>query len=92
MFIGTLSKGKSLAGYIEKGLVEPHTLIERHTELVVEMILRGYTHLTPLRPRKIPRGGKIDVAANIEELKRRCPDCRKRIGDRQLNDLLSLHT
>lgn len=44
MFIGTISRGKSVRGYLEKGLLEVHSLYARHEELVEEMKRRGYNH------------------------------------------------
>jgi len=44
MFVGTLSRGKSVKGYLEKGLLEVHNLYWRHEELVEEMKRRGTVH------------------------------------------------
>jgi hypothetical protein len=80
MFMGCIKKGTSLKGYIDKGLVEIHNITNRHNELVVEMLKRGYKHKSPMDEilpcREI---GSVDSKCNIEELKRRCPKCRERI-------------
>ncbi len=75
MAVASLRLGKSVAGFLEKGLLELHSLRRRHDQLVAEMLRRGYRHSSPLGP--IPRrtGGKIDRRANRLELARRCPDC-----------------
>jgi len=80
MFIGTLIKGNSIQGYIDKGLYEPSKVYSRHQELVEEMIKRGYNHKSELPITNIPKTqGKVNIQENIEELKRRCIECRKRI-------------
>jgi len=82
MFAGSILKGKSLTGYIDDGLVEVHTLIERHAELVREMRRRDYNHSSPLPPglaEKLYTAGAVDELENLNELRRRCPLCRARI-------------
>lgn len=44
MFIATMRRGKSVKGYLQKGLLEVHNLYARHEELVEEMNRRGYNH------------------------------------------------
>jgi hypothetical protein len=77
MFMGTINQGKSLAGYINNGLVEVHLIRARHDFLVKEMKARGYNHQSPLDCGLLPRGGKISIAGNIKELKSRCKECRR---------------
>jgi hypothetical protein len=82
MFIGTLLKGNSIQGYIDKGLYEPSKVYSRHQELVEEMNNRGYKHKSELPFVDIPKiQGKVNIQENIEELKRRCPECKKRIEE-----------
>ena len=78
MLFGTIKKGTSIKGYLEKGLLETHNIQKRHNELVEEMIRRGYKHNTILEC-CYPESGCIDIEQNIKELYRRCPDCRERI-------------
>ena len=77
MAVGTLRLGKSVAGFLEKGLLELGGLRSRHDELVAEMLRRGYRHKSPLGPVPRRRGGRIDRRANARELARRCPDCMR---------------
>jgi hypothetical protein len=77
--IGSLNKGKSVKGHINKGQVEIHNIKSRHKELVKEMKLRGYKHQSPLKSFKPYKAGLIDRLKNIEELARRCKECRKLI-------------
>lgn len=84
MFVGTIQKGKSLAGYIDGGLVETDKINRRHDELVVEMLKRGMNHQSPLPKIKLPRQGTINVSGNLVELSKRCPDCRRRQEDNDL--------
>ncbi len=75
MVVASLRLGKSVAGFLEKGLLELHSLRQRHDELVAEMLRRGYRHNSPLGPVPRRKGGKIDRRANRLELARRCPEC-----------------
>lgn len=83
--VGTINKGISLKGYLEKGLIDPSMVIMRHRELVMEMIRRHYNHQTPLPT--IPGlwstvSNEIDVEENLKELCRRCPECKRLITRR----------
>ena len=81
MFCGTIRKGTSLKGYVEKGLVEVHNITKRHEDLKEEMIRRGMNHNSSLPECQFWEEGNISVVDNIEELKKRCPDCRQRINN-----------
>ena len=81
MFIGTINKGTSLKGYIEKGLVEVHNIEKRHDVLKDEMERRGMNHNSSLPECNLWEEGNISVVDNIEELKNRCPECRQRINN-----------
>ena len=82
MFVGSINKGTSMAGYLKAGQLEPAALQSRHDELVAEMLRRGYNHNTPLQP-TVPEfekaeyfGTLINREASLVELLRRCPECR----------------
>lgn len=79
MFAGTIRKGISIRGYIEKGQVNPARIYQRHQELVTEMVARQMNHQSPLLSTRGQLTAVVDVAANIVELHRRCPECRQRI-------------
>jgi len=82
MFAGSLDLGRSVAGFIEKGLVALSRLKTRHDVLATEIEQRGYRHSSPLKTKKTwPKAGKIEVEANLIELARRCPECRERQTD-----------
>lgn len=74
-------KGKSLKGYIDKGLVEVHNIKKRHEALAKEIKRRGMNHQSPLEDVSLYVSSKVDTEANIKELKRRCPDCLSRMND-----------
>lgn len=86
MFVGAINKGKSIQGYIDKGLVEVHNISNRHNELAFELLMRQtirspredhvYYHKSPLPQFKSYRAGYIDVESNLRELSGRCADCR----------------
>ena len=79
MTVGSMLKGKSLKGYLDKRLLFPGDIHFRHTALVVEMLKRGYNHLTPIPFVNGIQANNRDMVESISELTRRCPDCRKRI-------------
>lgn len=81
MILGSLKKQKSLAGFKERGLIELDKLKIRHDELANEILKRGFSHKSPLDlcGHSLYIYGKVDVENNLKELKKRCPDCRKRI-------------
>lgn len=90
MYAGSIKVKRSHFGYFSKGLLNPYALYPRHEELVREMKRRGLEgHLTsmhvPMRDLKrelfeysdYGATAKINKAANLRELARRCADCRK---------------
>jgi len=81
--IGTILHGKRLSNtkYIRDGLVEVHNIYKRHDEIVKEWTSRGYKHIKPLPKVELWVEGHVDSDANLVELKRRCPECRKRIEE-----------
>lgn len=82
MFVGVLNRGKSVKGYIKKGLLEIHNLEDRHAELAHEMSKRGMIHKSPLQEFKfeVVESGSVDCIENLQELIRRCSACRRRIN------------
>ncbi len=80
MFIGTINRGNSVKGYLEKGLLEIHSLYARHDELVREMKNRNYRHDSPTSKKwKQARNlGSVDKDKNLKQLIRRCSRCRER--------------
>lgn len=85
MFLGSLKKGKSVAGFLERRLLEPGSLLERHDELAGEMAKRGYVHKSLIlkeeadaaleRLSEKERAVKVDREASKVELGRRCGEC-----------------
>ncbi|NIW09756.1 MAG: hypothetical protein GWN33_03940 [Gammaproteobacteria bacterium] len=80
MFVGTISRGNSVKGYLDKGLLEVHSLYNRHDELVKEMKRRNYRHDSAISKKwkQARMLGSIDRQKNLEELINRCSRCRKR--------------
>jgi len=78
-FRGTIVKGKSVLGYILKGLVETGKIKERHDQLAKEMKRRGYKHQSEMGNFQVAPSGFVDVQKNLKELSNRCLECRKRI-------------
>jgi hypothetical protein len=82
MFIGALIKKRSIAGFISKGLYDSSKVYSRHDELVIEMTNRGINHKSPLLSIEIPVvESKVNIENNIQDLKNRCVECRKRIQE-----------
>jgi len=79
MFVGSINKGKSLKGFIDKGLVEISHIKQRHEDLKNEMISRGMNHNSELPECELWEEGNVDVEESISELIKRCPKCKKRI-------------
>lgn len=86
MFAGSIAKGTSMQGYLDKDLLSPHRLQDRHDTLSRELERRGGDHKSILvidaRHREAFTNEEwnrdIDVVAARKELHRRCPKCRKR--------------
>ena len=76
MFFGTIKKGKSLRGYVEKGLIETRHIKKRHEQLANELVRRGYKHKSNMENFSVKIEGKVDIEKNTQELRRRCTSCR----------------
>jgi len=85
MFIETISRGNSVKGYLERGLLEVHSLYNHHEELVREMKRRNYRHDSPITKKWIQARilGSIDKDKNVRQLISHCSRCRERY-DRML--------
>lgn len=77
--VGSLIKGKSIKGHVERGQIEVHNIKKRHAELVKELKSRGYKHQSPLKKFKSRKEGKINILENYRELEKRCEKCKKLI-------------
>jgi len=89
---GSIKKGRSLRGYIEKGQLDLSLLHERHNQLVREMLARGMNHQSELTIDNVPTlDSCVNVQRNLKDLMERCPNCRKRIEERKMHDQRSSH-
>ena len=78
-------KGHRIDG--RKGQILPLKMQERHDELVVEMLRRGYNHKSPYVQPDLSSygnltGWEVDVIRSVNDLCSRCSECRKRIQKR----------
>lgn len=73
--VGSLRKGKSIQGHLDRGHVEVHSIEKRHKALVKEMLARGYTHSSPLKSYRKFKAGNVNILENERELERRCKHC-----------------
>lgn len=83
------TKQRSIAGRVRyPAQIEPESMKERHDELAIEMLLRGMKHESPYTQPDLSylptdqRYVKANLAYNIADLSRRCPDCAARIRRR----------
>ena len=83
MFVGTIKKGISLAGYVTSNAVEITSLANRHSDLATEMLNRGYQHKSPLEsfstsnlPKEII-DYRVDSEKSLKSLLDRCPACKE---------------
>lgn len=87
MFGGSVEKGIRMDGYIQGGLLDPSQLAQRHDALAAEMIARGYRHMSPLPESWSTtmasryKAEEVSVESNLNELSRRCVECRKNIHE-----------
>lgn len=77
MFANNIKLGKRIQGYIDNGLVEVHNIVKRHERLVKEMKRRGFKHKSPISRPKLWKEGSVDVKRSVNDLKKRCKECRK---------------
>lgn len=86
MLAGTLARGRSIDGYIARGLLEPASMQDRHARLVDEMTLRGFRHQSTLPDVELgylpaaAREACVDTDSARRELARRCERCREALG------------
>ena len=82
MMVGSLRRGRSIAGHLDRGQLEPRAAKSRHRALTVEMRSRGYRHVSPLpghgRLTVKQQTAKVDAAWSLAELRRRCAECARR--------------
>lgn len=78
MLAGHLRVGRSVAGYLERGLLEPQNMKARHDELMIEMIRRGGKHRTPLVVDFDCPVGVVSRKQSFVDLRERCPRCVER--------------
>ena len=79
MLIGSLRSGKSIQGFLDRGLLEPQNIVSRHRALVREMLGRGYRHKSELNINfNISQIGEVDQEKSLWELLERCSECSTR--------------
>jgi hypothetical protein len=78
MLAGALSRGRSVQGFLERGLLEPQHMRSRHAALSREMKIRGYSHASPLPTVKISTHdiGHVSIRKSARNLAARCEECK----------------
>lgn len=74
MLAGTVGKGKSIAGYLKNGFVEPQNVGSRHDKLAREMKRRGFRHNSLLNI-YLRIEGHVDLNKSSGDLRKRCEKC-----------------
>lgn len=81
-------KRHSIKGRIDVVVeIEPESMKKRHDVLAKEMLRRGFNHQSPYEQPDLSylpdyqRYAKADVAYNLNDLKARCPECRRLINN-----------
>lgn len=79
-FIEAINRGSSVKGYLKNGLLEVHSLYNRHEELVEELRRRDYKHNSEIdtRWKEADQLGSIDRSKNLNQLIVRCRKCEER--------------
>ena len=77
MLVGSLQRGRSISGFLSRGLLEPQNIRERHAALVAEMTRRGYSHNSELAEYATDITGKVDREKSLRDLSGRCAECAK---------------
>jgi len=79
MLAGSLKRGKSIKGHLDKGQLEPALLYERHAALAKEMVRRGMNHRSDPDPVDVSQWdvGYVDVKKSLKDLYERCEKCRE---------------
>jgi hypothetical protein len=82
MLVGSLLHGRSIQGFLDRGLLEPSAIYTRHADLALEMSRRGLRHRSDLLAVDVAQysTGLVDPAESLHALVSRCPDCHDRIG------------
>lgn len=83
MLVGTVNNhphGEAvIEGLVEDGMIEPQNIEERHAELLVSMVKRGFNHDSPLDDFSTGVRGSVDKERSRSELRERCSDCKERL-------------
>lgn len=81
IIVDCVKANQKIDGFLVNGLIEINSIVKRHSEIVNEMLSRGYQHKTPLefdwRRYKFKNLGFIDRLQNIRVLTTRCKECNK---------------
>jgi hypothetical protein len=83
MLAGCILKNKSIKGFLDKKIVNPSKIYERHKDIVKEMKKRGFNHrsdLPDLSGKELP-ACEVNVEKSVRELFSRCEKCRARKSD-----------
>jgi len=82
MLAGSIIEGKSIEGYMQRGLVDPAVIYERHDQLAEEMTARGFVHESTMRDVDVSEYvfGCVSIVESLVELRKRCPECSELIN------------
>lgn len=84
-FLHTWKKKYSITGWIQSNAIEPQSYRSRHNELALEMVKRGFSHLSPLpQPnfKYLPpdqQSYQVNKGDSLIALIGRCSSCKRRL-------------
>jgi len=100
MLLGSMEKCKNISGFMMNiidgkisPLLEPFSLYEYHEQIKEEMLRRGYNHNSEINKVTVQRVlknyrqyelMKVNRSHSVEELMKRCPECRRRFENEML--------
>ncbi len=81
MLVGSLRRGRSIKGFLDRGLLDPSAVYTRHAALALEMGRRGLRHRSELLVADVQQyqAGSVDPAESLHALASRCSACCQRI-------------
>lgn len=86
MFLGHLQKKRKIEGYLKSNCLEPRSIYQRHEDLAIEMIRRGFHHKSQMNETDFSivldlpiehQYWKINKEENLKNLISRCERCNK---------------
>lgn len=92
MMVGSIEKGKSIQGHIDRKQIQTNIIQTRHDEIVKEMFKRGYNHKSLMNYKDELNLGIIYRNEMLSELWKRYTGCRMRMIQRNTYKIIENYT